>query len=247
MSAGAHFGHRATRWHPKMKPFIFGERQGVHVINLEETQTKLAEALEFMKQLAAQGKTILFLGTKRQAQQIILEEATRCGMPYVTIAWIGGLLTNYDEIGKLLDRFRQMRSDRETGVWEKYTKKERLRLEEDLHKKNETLLGMVTLKKVPDALFIVDIRTEKTAVNETLMRGVPTVALVDTNVNPDQVTYPIPCNDDASKAIGLMTRLVADAILEGKTERAAVMAQAAEETAKKRAATAPPAQIISAG
>lgn len=245
MSAGAHFGHRATRWHPKMEPFIFGERQGVHVINLEETQIKLADAFAFVKQLAAQGKTVLFLGTKRQAQKIIQVEALRCGMPYLNVAWIGGLLTNYDEIGKLLDRYRQLRSDRETGVWEKYTKKERLLLEEDLQKKNDTIAGLVTLKRVPDAMFIVDIRTEKTAVNESIMRGVPTVAITDTNVNPERVTHAIPANDDASKTISLITRFIVDAILEGKAEYASVAAQKAEEAAQKRAANAPPAQIIS--
>lgn len=225
MSAGAHFGHRATRWHPKTAPYIFGERQGVHVINLEETQAKLAEALAFVKQLAAQGKTILFLGTKPQAQQIVASEAVRCGMPYLNVSWIGGLITNYEEIGKLLDRFRQLRSDRESGVWEKYTKKERLRLEEYLNKKSDTLTGVVTLKRVPDALYIVDIRNEKTAVNEAHMRGISTIAITDTNVNPERVTHPIPANDDASKTIALVSKCIADAILEGKAERAAAAVQ----------------------
>lgn len=231
LAAGMHFGHRATRWHPKAKSYIFGERQGIHVINLEETQTRLADALTFAKQLAAQGKTILFLGTKPQAQQIIAQEATRCGMPYLNVSWIGGLITNYDEIGKLLDRFRQLRSDRETGVWEKYTKKERLRLEEYLNKKSDTLVGVVTLKRVPDALFIIDIRNEKTAVNEARMRGISTIALTDTNVNHELVTHAIPGNDDASKTIALVSRLIADAVLEGKSERAVAAAQSSAPTA----------------
>ncbi|MCX6781142.1 MAG: 30S ribosomal protein S2 [Candidatus Magasanikbacteria bacterium] len=220
-AAGVHFGHRSERWHPKSKPFIFGERQGIHVVNLEVTQEKLAEACEFAKKLAAEGKTILFLGTKRQAQQVIKTEAERCGMPYNIEGWLGGLITNFDELGKLLERYRKMRTDREAGAWEKYTKKERSVMEVDYQKKRVVLEGLSTLKKMPDAIYIVDIRNEKTAVTEAGVRGIPSIAITDTNVNPEKVTHPIPANDDAVRSIALITRCIADAILEGKAARTA--------------------------
>lgn len=221
LAAGMHFGHRSQRWHPKSKPFIFGERQGIHVINLEATQEKLAEACDFVKKLASEGKSILFLGTKQQAQAIVKAEAERCGMPYNIEGWLGGLVTNFDEIGKLLERYRKMRADREAGAWDKYTKKERSVMEADFQKKRVVLEGLSSLKKTPDAMFIVDIRTEKTAVVESLVRHIPTIAITDTNVNPEQVTHPIPANDDAVKSIALITKALADAILEGKALRAA--------------------------
>lgn len=228
LAAGVHFGHRAQRWHPKAKPYIFGERQGIHVINLDVTEEKLAEAAAFARQLAAQGKQILFLGTKRQAQDVVRTEAERCGMPYITASWIGGLITNFEEIGKLLERYRKLKYDRETGGWDKYLKKERVRLEDDYQKKNETLCGLFNLKRVPDALFITDIRQEKTAVEEARKRGIPTIAITDTNVNPELVTHPIPANDDATKSITLITTVIASAIIEGTSSRPV------EEAAKKK-------------
>lgn len=224
LAAGMHFGHRSQRWHPKSKPYIFGERQGIHVINLEATQEKLAEACEFAKKLAMEGKSILFLGTKQQAQAIVKQEAERCGMPYDIEGWVGGLITNFEEIGKLLERYRKMRTDREAGAWDKYTKKERSVMEVDYQKKRVVLEGLSSLKKTPDAMFIVDIRTEKTAVVESLVRHIPTIAITDTNVNPEQVTHPIPANDDAVKSIALITRAIADAIIEGKAARPVVVA-----------------------
>lgn len=238
LAAGMHFGHRAQRWHPKSKPYIFGERQGIHVVNLEATQEKLAEACEFAKKLAAEGKSILFLGTKRQAQAIIKAEAERCDMPYNIEGWLGGTITNFDEIGKLLERYRKMRTDREAGAWEKYTKKERSVLESDYQKKRVVLEGLSSLKKTPDALFVVDIRTEKTAVTESLVRGISTIAITDTNVNPELVTHPIPANDDAVKSIALVVHAIADAVLEGKKARAAA-APAPEEKVVRNNNAAP--------
>ncbi len=232
LTAGMHFGHRAQRWHPKSKPYIFGERQGIHVINLEATQEKLAEACDFVKKLASEGKTILFLGTKRQAQSVVKEEAERCGMPYNVEGWLGVTVTNFEEIGKLLERYRKMRTDREAGAWDKYTKKERSVMEADYQKKHVVLEGLSTLKKTPDAMYIVDIRTEKTAVTESLVRHIPTIAITDSNVNPEQVTHPIPANDDAVKSIVLITRLLADAILEGKAARAAAAPVAEEKVVR---------------
>ncbi len=235
LTAGMHFGHRSERWHPKSKPYLFGERQGIHVINLEITQEKLAEASEFAKSLAMQGKTILFLGTKRQAQEVIKQEATRCGMPFIIEGWIGGLVTNFEEIGKLLERYRKMRADRESGAWDKYTKKERSVLQAEYEKKSVNLEGVSSLKRIPDAVFIVDIRNEKTAIEETITRKVPTIAMTDTNVNPELVTYAIPANDDAVKSIALVASCIADAILEGTAQRPA----APEPVAKHRTDAAP--------
>lgn len=227
LAAGVHFGHRSQRWHPKAASYIFGERQGIHVINLDVTEEKLTEAANFVKQLASEGKIVLFLGTKRQAQDVIKAEAERCGMPYITEGWIGGLVTNFDEISKLLERYRKMKLDRETGGWDKYLKKERVRLEDDYQKKEIILSGLINLKRLPDAIFIADIRQEKTAVAEARVRGVPTLAITDTNVNPELVNYSIPANDDAVKSIALITKVIADAVLAGRASRPA------EEVTKK--------------
>jgi small subunit ribosomal protein S2 len=239
LHAGMHFGHRATRWHPKIKPYLFGERQGIHVFNLELTQQKLGEALDFVKQMAAQNKQVVFVGTKRQAQAIVKREAERCGMPYITERWIGGLVTNFEEIGKRLEQYRKMIVDRENGGWDKYTKKERVVLEDEFQKKHKMFSGLTALKRMPDSMFFVDIRTEKTGVTETLVKKIPTLAITDTNVNPELVTYAIPSNDDAVKAIELVTMLLADAILEGK---ALVPATAKEEGRAPREEK--PAQVI---
>ncbi|MBI3495528.1 30S ribosomal protein S2 [Candidatus Berkelbacteria bacterium] len=219
MNAGVHFGHRATRWHPKARSYIFGERQGIHVINLDVTAEKLAAAADVARALAAEGKTILFLGTKRQAQAVVRAEAERCGMPFLTAGWIGGLITNFEEIGKLLERYRTMKQERENGGWEKYLKKERVRMEDDFVKKDAVLSGLISLKRVPDAVYLVDVRQEKTAVREAQTRGITTIAMTDTNVNPELVTHAIPSNDDAVKAIALVTKIIADAIIEGRAQR----------------------------
>lgn len=227
LSAGMHFGHRSERWHPKSKPFIFGERQGIHVLNLELTQEKLAESYELAKKLSSEGKSILFVGTKRQAQAIVKAEAERCGMPYNVEGWLGGTITNFDEIGKLIERYRKDRADREAGAWDKYTKKERSVKEADFQKKAVVLEGLSALRRMPDALFIVDIRNEKTAVTEARVRGITTMAITDSNVNPELVTHPIPANDDAVKSIALVARVIADAVLEGAKNRVAVAPSAA--------------------
>lgn len=232
MNAGVHFGHRATRWHPKAKQYIFGERQGIHVINLDVTAEKLAAAAAVARQLAAEGKTILFLGTKSQAQTAVRAEAERCGMPFLTERWLGGLITNFEELGKLLERYRTLKQDRENGGWEKYSKKERVRLEEDFLKKDKVLFGLITMKRVPDAIYLVDVRQEKTAVREAIVRGVTTIAMTDTNVNPDLVTYAIPANDDAVKAIALITKVIAEAVIDGRASRPAEVSQKATIVAR---------------
>lgn len=235
MSAGVHFGHRATRWHPKAKPYIFGERQGIHVINLDVTAEKLASAVEAVRQMAVEGKTIMFLGTKSQAQATMRAEAERCGMPFLTERWLGGLITNFEELGKLLERYRAMKVDRENGGWDKYSKKERVRLEEDYLKKDKVLSGLINMKRVPDAIYLVDVRQEQTAVREANVRGVTTIAITDTNVNPELVTYSIPANDDAVKAIALITKVITDAIIEGRASRPVEVAPKAKVAVRAEA------------
>lgn len=236
LQAGMHFGHRVSRWHPKMQTYIFGERQGVHIIDLEQAREKLAAAAEFVKNSVASGKDVLFVGTKKQAQEIIRAEAKRASQPYLVERWIGGLLTNFDEIGKLLERYRQMQSERATNAWDKYTKQERARLEDDFQKKDSVLCGIGLLKRPPEAMFIIDIRQEKTAVQEAMRTGITTLALVDTNVNPDHITFPIPGNDDAVKAIALVMKVMADAAVEGMKMRVDNESKAAAVVESKKAA-----------
>lgn len=218
LQTGAHFGHQASKWHPKMEPFLFGKRNGIHIINLEKTLTKLQTALQAAHDLAAQGKTIMFLGTKRQAREIVEKHAKECGMPYVTNRWLGGTFTNFDEINKIIKKLNDFRNKREKGEFEKYTKKERLEIDREIEDMEEKVGGIATLTKLPDAMFVVDIKHEKTAVTEAGLRNIPIFAMIDSNVNPEKVAYGIPSNDDALKAIEMMTRLFAEAIAEGRKE-----------------------------
>ena len=216
LQAGVHFGHQANRWHPKMKQFIFTVRQGVHVINLEKTQQLLAEAAEYTKTVASKGGTVLFLGTKRQAQAPVKAAAESCGMPYITERWLGGFLTNFQEIKKLLKKFNDMKEQRDTGGLEKYTKKERVMFDKEIAKLEGYLSGVCTMTKRPDAIFIMDIRHEKTAREEARTVGVPIIAVCDSNVNPDTVQKVIPGNDVAVGSFTLLANTIADAVNEGK-------------------------------
>lgn len=228
LKAGVHFGHQQSRWHPKMAPYLFGVRNGVHVINLEETQKKLAIAFAFLKQSAAEGKIILFVGTKDQAKETVRKYAIECEMPYVTERWLGGLLTNYATIGALLKRFRKLKADQASGeLASKYTKSEVLKFSKYIVKMEKTLSGMVNLEKKPDVLFLVDIKKEKTALREAVLTGVKTVAFCDSNVNPEAIDYIIPANDDASKSIDLIVRLASEAVKEGKAQAHALTNAAA--------------------
>ncbi len=228
LKAGVHFGHQRSRWHPKMAPFLFGVRNGVHVIDMEITQKKLAEALAFLNQASAEGKVILFVGTKDQAKEIVSRYATECGMPYVSERWLGGLLTNYTTINALLKKFRKLKADQASGeLASKYTKSEVLKFGKYLQKMEKTLSGLVYLERKPDILFLIDIKKEKTALREALATGVTTVAVCDSNVNPEQINYIIPANDDATKSIELITHLVSQAIQEGKTQAQALSNAAA--------------------
>lgn len=218
LQAGVHFGHKASKWHPKMKPYIFGERSDIHIINLEETAKKLKEALDFIKKTIAAGGVVLFVGSKEQAKEIVKRHATDAGMPYVTTRWLGGTFTNFKTIRSVTDRFIDLKAKQASGALGKYTKKEQLNFQKEIVKLEELVGGIETLRKLPEAVFVVDVRAEKTAVAEARKKKVPVVALCDTNINPDDVDYPIPSNDDAVKAIEMMVGFAAAAVKEGKQE-----------------------------
>ena len=216
LKAGVHFGHQKGKWHPKMEPYIFGVRNGVHIINLEITQKKLEEALNFVKETVAKGGTVLFLGTKKQAKEIVKEAAKSCGMPYITERWLGGTFTNSATILKLIKKYQRMKTESEKGEWKKFTKKEMLVKERELKKLDTLIGGISTLDKLPDTVYVVDMKEEKTAVVESRKVGLPVVAICDTNINPENSAYPIPANDDATKSIEMITKLIAGAVEEGK-------------------------------
>lgn len=216
LKSGVHFGHQTDRWHPKMRPYIFTSRQGVHIIDLEKSIIKLEEAALFAQELAKSGKKILFIGTKRQAKDIIKKYAIEAGMPYLIERWIGGFLTNFGTVSRNMERLRKLRKDFETGAMNKYKKHEQMTFQEEMDRLEFLLGGVEQVTAMPDALFIVDVKKERTAVKEARKKGIPIIALVDTNTNPDQIDYPIPANDDATKSIELITRVMAEAVLEGK-------------------------------
>jgi small subunit ribosomal protein S2 len=238
LEAGVHFGHQTRRWNPKMAKFIFQERNGIYIIDLQKTVLKLREVYGAVKEMARQGKTFLFVGTKKQAQEAVKEEADRCGMFYVNQRWLGGTLTNFQTIQKRVARLRELERQRDSGVFEVLTKKEVGRLEDELRKLDRFLAGIKDMPKLPDALFIVDPRKERIAVLEARKLKIPIIAVIDTNCDPDEIDFAIPGNDDAIRAVKLMTGKIADAIVEGKTE--AESAQYLEGSAPQ-AATASPA------
>lgn len=216
ITAGVHFGHRSSRWNPKMKPFIFTTRNKIHVIDLEETLTRLERALDYVKDLASRGETLLFIGTKRQAKDIVKKAAQSCDMPFVTVRWLGGTFTNYKTIQKTVRKLKELHQSKESKDFEqKYTKKERLTIEREIVKLENLFEGIKSMKKLPEAIYVLDVNHEKIAVTEAGIAGVKVVGLVDTNVDPDLVDYIIPGNDDAIKSIDLITKLVAEAVNEG--------------------------------
>ncbi|HYE59652.1 MAG TPA: 30S ribosomal protein S2 [Candidatus Kapabacteria bacterium] len=218
LQAGVHFGHQVSRWHPKMKPYIFTQRNGVHVIDLEKTAEKMAETLDVVKQMAAQGKTILFVSTKPQGREIVKQAAIDCGMPFLVERWLGGLLTNFPEIRKLLKKYISLKEQQKNGELERYTKKEQLDIAKELEKMDKNLGGLTVLDKIPDAIFVPAVQREKTAVTEANRMNVPVIGIVDTNANPDKTEYFIPANDDGVHAITMVVQLVADAVKEGRKE-----------------------------
>lgn len=216
LQSGAHFGHHVSRWHPKMKPFIFTERNRIHILNLEKTEAQLNAVLPVIKQMAVEGKKILFVTTKPQARELVKQAAIDCGMPYLTERWLGGLLTNFSEIKKLIKKYISLKDKQAKGELSNYTKKEQLEISKELEKMDTFLAGLVTLDRMPDALFIPSVQREKTAMVEANKTGVDIIGICDTNANPDKVTHVIPANDDAVKSIIIMVNLVRDAIIEGK-------------------------------
>ncbi len=216
LKSGMHFGHKKDRWHPKMEEYIFAERNGVHVIDLEKTLIKLEEALKFITDTVKSGGVILFVGTKNQAKSIVAEKAKECNMPYVSNRWLGGTLTNFPVILKIIKKYKDLMSKKETGGFKGYTKREQLGFENDIIKLEGRVGGIQDLKKVPEAIFIIDTKHEKTAVTEANKRGIPLVAMCDSNVNPTKIDYVIPANDDATKGIELLTGLVVEAVKEGQ-------------------------------
>jgi small subunit ribosomal protein S2 len=219
LESGVHFGHRTNKWDPRMKPYIFTERNGIHIIDLQQTVKLLNQAYTVIRDTVADGGTILFVGTKRQAQETILDEATRCGMPYVTERWLGGTLTNWSTIYQRVQELERLEKLRDSGEINLLTKKEGLLIEREIARLELRLSGVRDMKRLPDLLFIVDVCREDSAVHEANLLNIPIVALVDTNCNPQSIDYVIPSNDDAIRAIKLLVAKVADAVLEGQAMR----------------------------
>lgn len=230
LEAGAHFGHHTSYWHPKMGKYVFTQRNGIHIIDLEQTITMLEKAYIFVQDLVARGQNILFVGTKKQAQQTVEEEAMRCGMSYVNQRWLGGMLTNFATIQGRIDHLVRLENRRDKGELDVLPKKERVRLEKELLRLNTQMGGFKEMTTLPAALFIADPIKDRIALAEANKLDIPVVAIVDTNCNPDNIDYPIPANDDAIKAIRLICSKIADAVMEGKTVWVSEEAEAVEST-----------------
>jgi small subunit ribosomal protein S2 len=235
LEAGVHFGHQVRRWNPKMKEYIFGERNGIYIIDLQKTQRMFREAISFVTNLVAEdrGKTVLFVGTKRQAQEAIREEAERCGQYYVNQRWLGGLLTNFQTVQKSIKRLKELEAMQTDGRYEKLTKKERIKLDRERESLTKNLSGIKSMARLPDVVFVIDVKKEEIAVAEANRLGIPIVAVVDTNCSPERIDYVIPGNDDALRAVRLFASRISDAILEGQqiaTEGGVVAQEAIVET-----------------
>lgn len=237
LEAGVHFGHQTKRWNPKMKRYIFGERDKIYIIDLEKTLACIQEACSFLNSVAERGGTVLFVGTKKQGQASIEEAAKRCSMPYVTVRWLGGMLTNFDTIKKSVARLELIEKMEQEGTYHFITKKEVAHLRIEREKLNKVLYGIREMKRLPEAVFIIDPRKEEIAVHEAARLGIPSVALIDTNSDPDRITYPIPGNDDAIRSIRLISEIVANVVSEARAryfnyKKAAEDAKRAEEAAQ---------------
>ncbi|MCK0175099.1 MULTISPECIES: 30S ribosomal protein S2 [Mycobacteriaceae] len=236
LDSGAHFGHQTRRWNPKMKRFIFTDRNGIYIIDLQQTLTYIDKAFEFVKETVAHGGTVLFVGTKKQAQESIAEESTRVGMPYVNQRWLGGMLTNFSTVHKRLQRMKELEAMEQTGGFEGRTKKEILMLTREKNKLERSLGGIRDMQKVPSAIWVVDTNKEHLAVAEARKLNIPVIAILDTNCDPDVVDYPIPGNDDAIRSAALLTKVIAAAVAEGLQARSggskAEAGQAAEPLAE---------------
>ncbi len=231
LEAGVHFGHQTKRWNPRMKRFIYGERNGIYIIDLQKTAKRFDRAYDFVREAAAEGETFLFVGTKRQAREIIEEEANRCGMFYVTQRWLGGMLTNFQTIRRSIEKLKKLESGRTDGTFDRLPKKEVIKLEKEREQLEKTLGGIKEMTTLPGAIYIVDTRMERTAVLEARRLMIPIVAIVDTNCDPDEINYPIPGNDDAIRAIKLITGKISEAIIEGRQRSGQAVPAQAEATA----------------
>jgi|AntRauTorcE11898_2_1112593.scaffolds.fasta_scaffold04745_4 small subunit ribosomal protein S2 len=235
LKSGAHFGHLTRRWNPKMKEFIFMPRNGIHIIDLKKSHKYLQEALDEVTKLARAGKTILFVGTKKQAQEIVKTEAIRCGMPFITHRWLGGMLTNFSTVRKSISRMEEIEQMKTDGTFEELTKKEGLMLEREQDKLEQTLGGIANMNRLPGAIFVIDTTKENIAMNEAVKLNIPIVAMIDTNSDPDTPDHIIPANDDSARTIQLVTGQVADAIIEGNAEREALKEEELMEEAAQEA------------
>ncbi|MGN1348972.1 MAG: 30S ribosomal protein S2 [Acutalibacteraceae bacterium] len=235
LEAGVHFGHQTRRWNPKMGEYIFTERNGIYIIDLQKTVKKLEESYKFIKEVSENGGTVLFVGTKKQAQDSVKEEAIRCGMPFVNARWLGGMMTNFGTIKTRIRRLDQLKKMKEDGTFDMLPKKEVAKLELEIEKLEKFMGGITEMKKQPDALFVVDPRKEKIAVAEARKLGIPVVAIVDTNCDPDEVDYVIPGNDDAIRAVRLIAGAMADAVIEGRQGEETAPEEAAEAEAEEAA------------
>ena len=232
LEAGVHFGHQTRRWNPKMATYIYTERNGIYIIDLQKTVKKLEEAYNFVKELSSNGQSLLFVGTKKQAQDAIREEATRCGMFYVNARWLGGMMTNFKTMRTRVDRLNQLKKMQEDGTFDMLPKKEVMKLLGEISKLEKYLGGVAEMRKLPGALFVVDPRKERNAINEARKLNIPIVAIVDTNCDPDEINYVIPGNDDAIRAIKLISSVMANAVQEGRQgQDAAPAAEKTEESA----------------
>jgi len=218
LEAGVHFGHQTRRWNPKMQQFIFMDRNGIHIIDLQQTVTRLNDAYKFVEQIAAEGGTILFVGTKKQAQEAVAEEAKRCGMYFVNQRWLGGMLTNFQTIQSRIRYLRELEARRDRGDFERLPKKEVQHLQDDMTRLERILGGIKDMRRLPTAIFIVDTRKERTAILEARRLEIPVIALADTNCDPDEMDFPIPANDDAIRAVRLLCAKIADAVIEGRRQ-----------------------------
>ncbi len=240
LEAGVHFGHQTTRWNPKMRKYIYGARNGIYILDLQKTLKKVREAEQFVLNLTRTGQKILFVATKKQAQELIAQEAARCGMPYVNQRWLGGTLTNFVTIRRSIERLLDLEKMEEEGEFERLHKKEALRKRKEIQKLNKFLKGIKQMKDLPQAIYIVDTKKEKIALAEAKKLGIKIIALVDTNCDPDGIDYPIPANDDAIRSIKLFTRKIADLCLEGQEMYKAKHKEKAAES--EEASPSPPAE-----
>jgi len=216
LDAGCHFGHQAQRWNPKMAPFLYGVRDGVHIFDLAKTKEGLEKAAEFVKDTVAKGGKIIFVGTKRQAQAIVKEEAQKAKMPFITERWLGGIITNWDNIKKSIDKLKDLKTQKEAGELKKYTKKENILIDREIARLERFFGGLVDLKELPAAIFIIDVKKEQAALREADKKNIPVIAIVDSNSDPDMVDWVIPANDDAVGSIKLIVSLIAEAVKKGQ-------------------------------